>query len=57
MQAELKKLEAQIQNNSQSPAPVAFEQPREEANPVANFPGDELDSSPNLTEGAGIRYE
>lgn len=62
MQTELKNLEAQIQGNTQSPAQVVSEQPREvrenradEANTATFSPNDEL-SSPNLTEGAGIRY-
>lgn len=61
---ELRSLEARVQNNSQSPAQVASEKPPEvrekradEANTTAYSPGDELDPSPNLTEGAGIRYE
>ena len=62
MQSELKSLEVQIQNNTQSPVPVVSEQPQEvrekradEAHTATYSPNDEL-SSPNLTEGAGIRY-
>lgn len=61
MQTELKNLEVRIQN-TQSPARVVSEQPQEvrgkradEANAATYSPSDML-SSPNLDEGAGIRY-